>query len=376
MAHSANVISSVHLNNTDYEAHDSQAEHLDNKVTEVRPTATASNDKYPSEAAVRAAISASTGAQWGDITGTLSDQTDLNTALNAKAPLASPAFTGTPTAPTAAEGNNSTQLATTAFVTTAVGTAVTSVMRIKGTKANEAAIKAVTNAKIGDVWINQADGSEWVATKNVGATADPTAWEKLGFTIDLSEYAQKGDGVTSAGTSDSAAPSVTISAHSVTDPKHDHTVSGSATFTPQGSVETTAADTTTVNSITNVGTLPTHAADAFTQGAFHQGSLPTWSASVVNEVLSFSFNAGSLPTHAADSFTQGEFSQGTLPTKGANTTVTTNGIKAAEFEGTSQTISVSGSTSEELTGITIADHTASGTAHTHTLTGIAGTINS
>jgi hypothetical protein len=37
-------------------------------------------------------------------------------ALNLKAPLASPALTGTPTAPTAAPGANSTQLATTAFV--------------------------------------------------------------------------------------------------------------------------------------------------------------------------------------------------------------------------------------------------------------------
>ena len=36
---------------------------------------------------------------WGEITGTLSAQTDLNTALNDKAPLASPTFTGTVTLP-------------------------------------------------------------------------------------------------------------------------------------------------------------------------------------------------------------------------------------------------------------------------------------
>lgn len=39
--------------------------------------------------------------------------------INAKAPLASPALTGTPTAPTAASGTNTTQIATTAFVTAA-----------------------------------------------------------------------------------------------------------------------------------------------------------------------------------------------------------------------------------------------------------------
>lgn len=43
--------------------------------------------------------SAAGGATWGTITGTLSDQTDLQTALNAKAPLSSPTFTGTVTLP-------------------------------------------------------------------------------------------------------------------------------------------------------------------------------------------------------------------------------------------------------------------------------------
>lgn len=46
--------------------------------------------------------------------------TAQQTALNAKAPLASPAFTGTPTAPTAVAGTNTTQLANTAFVQAAI----------------------------------------------------------------------------------------------------------------------------------------------------------------------------------------------------------------------------------------------------------------
>jgi hypothetical protein len=60
-----------------------------------------------------------TSTAWGAITGTLSAQIDLQTALDLKAPLASPALTGTPTAPTATAGTSTTQLATTAFVTTA-----------------------------------------------------------------------------------------------------------------------------------------------------------------------------------------------------------------------------------------------------------------
>jgi len=51
----------------------------------------------------------------------ISDVTGLQTALDAKAPLASPALSGTPTAPTAASGNNTTQIATTAFVQAAIG---------------------------------------------------------------------------------------------------------------------------------------------------------------------------------------------------------------------------------------------------------------
>jgi len=51
------------------------------------------------------------------------DVTNLVTDLAAKAPLASPALTGAPTAPTAAPGTNTTQLASTAFVTAAVAAA-------------------------------------------------------------------------------------------------------------------------------------------------------------------------------------------------------------------------------------------------------------
>lgn len=50
--------------------------------------------------------------------------TAVNTALTSKADLASPALTGTPTAPTATAGTNTTQLATTAFATAAISTAV------------------------------------------------------------------------------------------------------------------------------------------------------------------------------------------------------------------------------------------------------------
>jgi hypothetical protein len=70
------------------------------------------------------------GAMYSDASGVITgtgaktNETFNNVALDAaawasKAPLASPTFTGTPAAPTATAGTNTTQLATTAFVTTA-----------------------------------------------------------------------------------------------------------------------------------------------------------------------------------------------------------------------------------------------------------------
>ena len=72
-------------------------------------------------------------APWAGITGkptsftpsshshSIAQVTGLQTALDAKAPLASPALSGTPTAPTATAGTNTTQIATTAFVAAAIG---------------------------------------------------------------------------------------------------------------------------------------------------------------------------------------------------------------------------------------------------------------
>ena len=71
-------------------------------------------------------------APWAGITGkptsfppanhahAVSEVTGLQAALDAKAPLASPALTGTPTAPTASAGTNTTQIATTGFVAAAI----------------------------------------------------------------------------------------------------------------------------------------------------------------------------------------------------------------------------------------------------------------
>jgi hypothetical protein len=58
----------------------------------------------------------------GDLAGTATSPTVPG--LAAKAPLNSPALTGTPTAPTASAGNNTTQIATTSFVSAALTAAI------------------------------------------------------------------------------------------------------------------------------------------------------------------------------------------------------------------------------------------------------------
>lgn len=69
-----------------------------------------------------------------------------------RAPLASPTFTGTPAAPTAAAGTNTTQIATTAFVTAAVEAASSGAAAYKGEIATDAAFTSLSNYTAGWYW--------------------------------------------------------------------------------------------------------------------------------------------------------------------------------------------------------------------------------
>jgi hypothetical protein len=82
------------------------------------------------------------------------DVTGLVTVLAAKAPLASPALTGTPTAPTAAVGTNTTQVATTAFVQ---GNAITPIILSTVTGVQNAFTPGLTAANTIIQWAGAAD---------------------------------------------------------------------------------------------------------------------------------------------------------------------------------------------------------------------------
>jgi hypothetical protein len=110
---------------------------------------------------VELANAATTLSGYG-ITDAVSSSTHT-TDLAAKAPLASPALTGVPTAPTATSNTNTTQLATTAFVTSAVAAA-------SGTY-NDASVDAHLNtgtASTNEVLSWNGSDYDWVAQSGGG----------------------------------------------------------------------------------------------------------------------------------------------------------------------------------------------------------------
>lgn len=154
----------------------------------------------------------------------VADVTGLQAALDAKAPLASPSFTGAPSAPTAAGGTNSTQLATTAFVqaalTALIGTspaALDTLGEIADALADDANFAAtVTTALAGKQPLDAtltalaalaggADKLPYFTGADVLAQADLTAFGRT--LIALADYAalRAGLGLANVATSGSAA---------------------------------------------------------------------------------------------------------------------------------------------------------------------------
>ena len=91
----------------------------------------------------------------------------INTALGNKAPLASPALTGTPTAPTASAGTNTTQIATTAFVTSAINAAQVGAAMFQGTVSSNTTISSSDYVK-GMYWVVATAGTYVGETCEVG----------------------------------------------------------------------------------------------------------------------------------------------------------------------------------------------------------------
>ena len=81
---------------------------------------------------------------------------ELNTLEATKAPIESPIFTGTPEAPTAPQGTNTNQLATTAFVIKEIGDKIEAAvaLKFKGTLGTTGTVKSLPSRHTtGDVYV-------------------------------------------------------------------------------------------------------------------------------------------------------------------------------------------------------------------------------
>lgn len=114
--------------------------------------------------------------------------------LAAKAPLASPAFTGTPTAPTPASGTNTTQIATTAFVQSAIAAAVTGSFKFVNTlpvTGEEGYIYLVPHTHTSGTTSSNPDVKDeyiW------NTSTSPAQWELIGNTdLDLTTHWAKSE---------------------------------------------------------------------------------------------------------------------------------------------------------------------------------------
>lgn len=136
--------------------HDALALKLDKTQVEVAIVSTEDNNP-PSQSAVHAALAlkfdkASVENLITDgVTDKVTSQDKLHSEFALKAPLESPALTGTPTAPTAAATENSTQIATTAFVTDRI--AHLNLFSYKGDVTNANTNPNYPAADAGDVYI-------------------------------------------------------------------------------------------------------------------------------------------------------------------------------------------------------------------------------
>lgn len=147
-------------------------------------------------------------------THSIANITSLQTTLNSKAPLASPALTGSPTAPTQSAGDNTTKIATTAFVLNAVATAgvsLTGNQTIDGVKTFTSSPRLTATSTAGYSWVaSGTDGSgSWVALSSLAPdgtvpwaniTGRPSTFTPEAHTHTLSQISDLSSRSTIAGT--------------------------------------------------------------------------------------------------------------------------------------------------------------------------------
>ena len=175
--------------------------HTDNNLTNVLKNKwdTASERSIPSATSTTPAMNG-TAAVGSETTYAKGDH--VHPTDTTRAPLASPTFTGTPSAPTAAAGTNTTQLATTAFVQSEIASKVSSTYKPAGSVAF-ASLPAASEALLGNVYnitdsfttdatFIEGAGKAYPAGTNVAIIKNGSSYyhDVLAGFVDLSGYVQ------------------------------------------------------------------------------------------------------------------------------------------------------------------------------------------
>ena len=173
-----------------------------------------------------------------------SEFTTIRTAVNSKADIASPTLTGTPAAPTASTSTNTTQIATTAFVQTELGTITAAVVNALvypvGSLYFNMAASTNPNTLLGmGTWVAYAEG-EVLVGKEASGTFD---------TLDESLGAETASGSTTGSTTSG------LPAHTHTIGQYTGSGGGSGAQTASGS-EGTITSSSTGSSSAHTHTTP------------------------------------------------------------------------------------------------------------------------
>lgn len=173
-----------------------------------------------------------------DITIAESQVTGLTTDIASKANLASPTLTGTPLAPTASNGTNTTQIATTAFVLANVGSgAVSSVFTRTG---------AIV-ASSGDYTVSQITGAAPLASPAL--TGTPTFAGSTSGTTSLKASATASGTLTLPAATDILATQTYVTSQGYLTANQTITLTGDVTGTGTGSFATTIGAARVTNSM-------------------------------------------------------------------------------------------------------------------------------